>query len=331
MTRHLFFALLIVPSLLPGAIWPDKLALFERKAQQPATPPDAALAQEFGFQAAEQAAYVSGSQSLSVTGWRLADPTGAMALVETLKPADARKSDLTAHAYTIPGGLLFQKGNYAIQIQGQLKDKSEFLDAVEKLPGYRGGSLPVLLSYLPQKDLIPNSERYIVGPVSLAKFESRIPADFARFDLSAEGYSGRYRLNGSEATLVIFNYPTPQMARDQVPALERIPGGKVKRSGPLLAVLLGAPDDAAAQGVLKDVEWELQLTKNYEKPLEISIQTWAQILTAIGQLIVALVIFAGSAGLMFGVGKVIKARLNPAEAAEPMISLHLSDHEQPPA
>ena len=40
---------------------------------------------------------------------------------------------------------------------------------------------------LPADGLIPNSERYILGPVSLDRFEPRIPPSVAAFHLGSRG------------------------------------------------------------------------------------------------------------------------------------------------
>ena len=42
--------------------------------------------------------------------------------------------------------------------------------------------------------------------------------------------------------MAIFNYPTPQIAMQQVPDFEKLPGAMAKRSGPMVAVVLSPAD-----------------------------------------------------------------------------------------
>ena len=51
-------------------------------------------------------------------------------------------------------------------------------------------------------------------------------------------------------TLAIFNYPTHQMAMQQIAEFEKLPGAVVKRSGPMIAVVLAPPDPDFAEHLL---------------------------------------------------------------------------------
>ena len=50
--------------------------------------------------------------------------------------------------------------------------------------------LPILPANLPAQDRVANSERYIIGPASLAKFIPAIPPSVAAFHYGAEGQLG---------------------------------------------------------------------------------------------------------------------------------------------
>ena len=52
---------------------------------------------------------------------------------------------------------------------------------------------PLLPGYLPSQNLVSGSERYVVGPVGLQKFEPRIPPSVAAFHLGAEAQIGSFR------------------------------------------------------------------------------------------------------------------------------------------
>src|SRR5581483_2501480 len=98
---------------------------------------------------------------------------------------------------------------------------------------------PTLQKYLPP-GADPNSQRYITGPESLAHFAPSIPPSTAAFHFNAEGELARYGPPGKQTTVVVFDYPTMEMARDRVTHFQQIPGGVAKRTGPLVAMVLNA-------------------------------------------------------------------------------------------
>ena len=90
-------------------------------------------------------------------------------------------------------------------------------------PSYRG-LLPTLPGFLPAAGLRPNSERYIVGPSTLAKFYPGISPSLAAFHLSAEAETATFGKDGG-IQLAIFSYPTFEIARSRLPlAYHSLPG-----------------------------------------------------------------------------------------------------------
>ena len=71
------------------------------------------------------------------------------------------------------------------------------------------------------------------------------------FSTSAEAQYGRYRSKGGqEMALVIFNYPTPGIARERADAFGKLQGLVIKRSGPLVAVVQNPPSPDEAEKIL---------------------------------------------------------------------------------
>jgi hypothetical protein len=68
-------------------------------------------------------------------------------------------------------------------------------------------------------------------------------------------------------TLAIFYYPTPSMARNQATEFQKIPGAAVKRTGPLVAVLVSPPDADAAERLLGKINYQAQVTLNEKVPV----------------------------------------------------------------
>src|SRR5262249_59700297 len=111
----------------------------------------------------------------------------------------------------------------------------------EALPRPQGNlaALPTLPGNLPAQSQLPNTSRYVVGPEALARLAVPIPAQLVDFSKSPEIVMAEYRTSGGEAALTIVGYPTPQIARDRLTALQSasLPGGPFyfKRSGPFVA------------------------------------------------------------------------------------------------
>jgi hypothetical protein len=80
----------------------------------------------------------------------------------------------------------------------------------------------------------------------------------AAFHLSAEGQSAKY---GDGLTLTIFEYPTPNLARERQDEFLKLAGALPKRAGPLVAVVTPPADADAAERVLAKVLWDPRLTR----------------------------------------------------------------------
>jgi hypothetical protein len=138
----------------------------------------------------------------------------------------------------------------------------------EALPRPQGNlaALPTLPGNLPAQSQLPNTSRYIVGPEALARLGVPIPAQLVDFSMSPEIVLAKYRTSGGEAVLTIVGYPTPQIARDRLTALQSasLPGGPFyfKRSGPFVAAVNGSIPADEAQSLLASVNYDADVTWN---------------------------------------------------------------------
>src|SRR5262245_32555569 len=158
------------------------------------------------------------------------------------RPKNATSSKLGAQAVETPDSVLLVHGNYLIQFTGRKPEPAEVAALVEELKNVDGTPLPLLPGYLPAEKLVPNSERYILGPESLAMFLPGVPASVAAFSYSAEAIRGEFGSGKDQSRLAIFSYPTHQIAMQREPEFRKIAGALVKRSGPLVAVVLNPAD-----------------------------------------------------------------------------------------
>src|SRR5208282_1736988 len=80
------------------------------------------------------------------------------------------------------------------------------------------------------------------------------------FHFGAEAQLGVFHTPKGDATMVIFNYPSPQIAMQRIPDFQNLPGSIAKRSGPLVAVVLTPPDPDYAEKLLSQVRYQAQVT-----------------------------------------------------------------------
>ncbi|HEY4363222.1 MAG TPA: hypothetical protein VGN17_19795 [Bryobacteraceae bacterium] len=258
-TKLVSAGLLLTAALAHAAIFPDSLGDYAKGPTKELAAPDPALFQEYGFEAAEQAEFTSPTLGkITASAWRFHDSTGAMAAAQSQRPPKSGQLDSFA--------------NYVFLFDPKPLGEAE-LDQLHKvLPRIENSPLPVLKDYLPADGLIPNSPRYVVGPVSLAKFEPRISPSLAAFHLSAEAQLGQYSTTKGPMTLAIFNYPTPNMARARLDEFQKIPNAVAKRSATLVAVIVEPPDPNAAESLLAKVVYQQNITLNEKVPENIGRQ-----------------------------------------------------------
>ncbi|MEI9813290.1 MAG: DUF6599 family protein [Acidobacteriota bacterium] len=258
MRLRALFLLAALPAA--AAIFPERIATTTRGAVTPLKAPDPELYAEFGFQEAEQAVFTSPTGTFTVAGWKVHDSTAALALYFVRRPADAKPADLAKLSVRTPDGAMFAYGNFVFEYTGHYPTRDEVDGLLIQLKQVERSPLPTLINYMPKEGLIPNSERYILGPVSLARFSPAISPSQAAFHLSAEGEAARYRTPKGEVALTVLNYPTPNMARERQDAFLKL-SMIAKRSGPLVAVVIPPADPDAAETVLAKVQYEAGLTR----------------------------------------------------------------------
>lgn len=300
MPRGLIFAVVLASSAY-GGIWPQKLGSSQLKSASAAAPPAAqAQAEEYGFVAAEKADY----GSFRVTAFQFKDPTGAYAAAL----ADPRS---------------IRVGNYVVSCEGKCpKNIAALADA--SLPHVSHASIPSLSDYFPSKGLLPHSERYILGPASLASAVPEIPAPAVKFDFSTEGEVARYRTAAGPQTIAIFSFATPSLARQQLPQFQNIANSAAKRTGPLVVVAIGA--SPANSQLLKTIRYDGVVEENErppEKPLELKPETAGKMILSILNLAGLLLAFCVISGLAVGGSLRLARKFGYSGADGSLITLHL--------
>ncbi len=315
---------LLVAAAALGGIWPDQMGEFKRVSAAPMAVSDRALWDEYGFDQAERATYQAGAKKFVATAWRLKDSTGAFAAFQWQRPADAHPTKLSDLAVETQTTAVITYGNYLLRFDGWTPQVTDLGALVDRLPKLEKSPLPTLSGYLPAEGLLPNSERYILGPASLDRFRPGIPPSVAAFHMGAEGQLGRFRAGSSEMDLLIFAYPTPHIARDQLAAFQKLPGAMAKRAGPLVALILSPADADAAERLLALVRYQAEVTLSEYVPTRRD--NIGDLILNIFLLTGILLVFCAVAGLAYGgILAAVRRWHGGPGTDDPMIMLHLDD------
>ena len=339
----LFAALLLTPlctsaqQILPHSFagWTQSSdgAFTPSAAQSPINAPAGATldalsaAKEYGFAGGEQASYTQGSQTLEVALYKMKDPSGAYGEYSYQRVPGMERANLTDHSVITPDRALVLKGNLVVDIQGKsltarAADLQVLVNSVAQHA--QDGPLPALWQDLPQKNIVEGTDRYILGPQTL---DQLFPGGLGRsvdFSNGAEAELAQYRAGGHDATLLIVDFPTPQMAESMLANIQKnfnVNGSKPGSNAPaffaarsltLLAVVAGAPSEKEADALLGQVQPGTVLTWNeptfqFKEP-------------SIGVMVVGTIegtgvicLFAVIAGLAFGGLRVVVKRSLPGK------------------
>lgn len=282
---------------------------------------------EYGYVSCEVQSYVHGSDRLDVTLYKFKDPSGAYGAYSFLRQPDMAKADLKEHSSISSDRALALTGNLILEVHAthvadydrQLK---LLLSAVARHA--QDGLLPSLWEHLPQDNIVPRSDRYILGPHTLNQLFPGNLGDSLGFQNGAEAEIARYHLNGQDAELLIADFPTPQLAQQQLASLQKnfnvngsnqgagSPPLYAKRTITLLAIVAGAPSQTDAGNLLSAVHSGTELTWNeptfqFKEPrIEVMI-----VGSIIGSGIICL--FAVIAGISFGGLRLIVKRVMPGK------------------
>ena len=317
--------LLCLPILLfaQAPIFPDQIGPYEKHAPTTLSAPDRGLYDEYGLESSEQAIYTGPDKKhFTATAWRMHDSTGAMALFQSRRPSGAIPATFAPLAVTTSDGVIFEYGNYVIQFTGGQPDNADLPAFYNQLPKFENSPLPALSKELLPDGLVPNSERYLLGPVSLQRFLPEIPPSVAAFRLGAEAQLGKYMTSKGLMTLAIFDYPTPAMARDQAAEFQKIAGMAVKRTGPMVVVIPSPPDPDAAERLLGKINYQAQVTVNEKVPVN-EIKGFARDLINIFVLAGVVILLCIVAGFGYAGFRILRQKVSKRQDPDAMIVLNI--------
>jgi hypothetical protein len=312
-----------------------------------ADPVNAAVLKEYGFIDFESATYGrEDGRKLTLKAARFQDASGAYGAFTYYKLPQMLMEKIGDQAASLNERVLFYRGNVLVDAvfdKVNVMSAAELRELVGQLPSLGGDSakLPGLPAYLPRTGYVKNTAKYVVGPVTLRKLEAPIPADLVDFSAGAEVVLGTYQTSGGDATLILINYPTNQIAADHLQKLESAQqagsspgiaaGNSVfdKRTGPIVVIAAGSFSRSEAKSLLAAVNYDADVTWN-ENTYLTKKDNLANLLVNIIILCGILILFAAVAGVAFGGIRIFIRRILPDRVFDSpergdFISLHLED------
>ena len=233
-----------------------------------------AIAKEYDFVSGEHGFYSHNGDMLDVTLYRMKDPSGAYGEYSYLRTSDMPRADLTEHSSMSNGRALALVGNFVVDILASnlpklTPDLKTLVGIISKSAGT--GPLPWIGGRLPTEGMIQRSDHYILGPVALNEFFPLGADDWLGFSHGAEAETAQYQVNGKTVTLLLADFPTPQIAQDELSRLgskysvngSNSGGGAplfAKRTVTMLEVVYGAATQAEAAPLLSQIESGTQVT-----------------------------------------------------------------------
>jgi hypothetical protein len=287
----------LVLSLLPMAVWaaslPEQFAGAPRGAVRAgASLVPAPVLAELGSPDGSCADYAA----RQVCHWRTKDATGAYALAFWLQAEGLQSVSL---------------GNSVLTIKGEPLSAATVSAALQQMPGLRQQALPAIAPWMPA-GADASSLRFVPGPATLAALMPELRADAAGFALSAEGQFARY----GTARLLLLRFPNQLVARQQLAQIQQTPGAQVKRSGPLVAVLM----DAADGSLLKKIEYKSEIVQNEANP-DKPVQDTIEFLVSVFLLISIIVVSCLGAGIGYAAYRQWRQRSGREESATQQLGL----------
>jgi hypothetical protein len=284
-----------------------------------ADPTDAAVLKEYGFSGLESATYSRSGRKMQIKAARFNDATGAFGAFTYYVQPQMQEEKIGDRGASSNTRILFFKGNILVDVGVEHLSAMSAADLralANELPRLKDevGKLPTVTANLPSQSLLRNSSRYVIGPEALTRLGVPLPAQLVDFSKSPELAIGKYRTSQGEASVTLVSYPTPQIARERMDAMQSaaLSGGPFyfKRSGPYVVVVNGSIPADEAQSLLASVNYDADVTPLQPTKLKPQ-EDRAGFIVALIMLCVIMVLAALVFGFVFGGIRILANRMFP--------------------
>jgi hypothetical protein len=196
----------VLPSEFAG--WQVKGAVTRSDDPAAADAVNAPVLKEYGFQRLEKAAYTrDDGRNLVIKAAVFRDASGAYGAFTYYNSAEMGEEIIGRQAAFLNNRVLFYQGNVLVDAvfdRMSVMSASQLRQLAGLLPQAEGnnGNPPSLPTYLPksafQKNFEKNTTKYILGPVTLDRVGSPLPASMVDFKSGAEVVIGKYAAEAGE-------------------------------------------------------------------------------------------------------------------------------------
>ena len=233
---------------------------------------------EAGLSRIEQRAYKNGADEITLRAFVMRDPSSAFELYTFLLAPGMKEAGLGAYSAGANRDARFLAGNIVVQAEISPNAKAQGLQ--ELLTALQAKAdqtpLPPVRNFLPEIGRTFGSEKYALGPAgfqaamsALGQEASKDLTDAVGFQNGAEAMLANYHGAHGSGTLVLLEYPTPQLAEQHLHHLEQaLPesakrgGVSVERKASLLSLVFAATSAEYARAMRDGVNYETQVTWN---------------------------------------------------------------------
>jgi hypothetical protein len=339
----------VLPSQFAG--WQAREPLARSVDPSTADETNAPVLREYGFQRLEKATYTrDDGRKLAIKAAVFADASGAYGAFTYYKTPVMQDEKIGGQAASLNSRVLFYQGNILVDaIFDRLTPMSaaELRELAKALPAPAGNArnLPPLPNHLPKQVNVSNA-KYILGPISLDRAGSPLPNALVDFKSGAEVVIARVQSKLGDSTLMLIEYPTPQLAAEKLreidaahpatPQSSKSASAMLdvapffdKRTGPIIVIAAGPLALSEANALLGSVSYEADVTWN-ENTYVSKKDNLANLLFNIIVLCGIVVGVSLVAGLAFGGFRILMKRFFPDRVFDrsedqEIISLHLGD------
>jgi hypothetical protein len=316
-----------------------------------ADPANAGVLKEYGFTDFASARYTrDDGRTVKIRAARFADASGAFGAYTFYLQPDMTSEDIGNQGASLGERVLFYRGSVLVDAlfsQESPMSGAELRELAGDLPAPLGSAanLPTFIEFMPRRQYVANTQKYVMGPAALAALAAPVPAGLVDFKDSAEVSLGQYTTPSGEATLMLISYPTPQLAAEHlrnidaahhiaqpqagIEAIENSGTFFDKRTGPLVAIASGPIAASDAESLLGMVNYEASVTWNTPAGSHDVHDLYVLILNVV-ILCAILGVFAIVAGVAFGGFRILMKRWFPDKVFDrpeqmDFISLHLTE------
>jgi len=275
----------------------------------------------------EVATYKHDDRTITVKAARFENAEGAYAAFTFYRQPLMRAEDIGTLAASLNERVLFFVGNIVVDAQFDHvtgMSGAQLRELAANLPAAKGpiAELPTLPTHLPQKQLVPQTARFFIGPATYSALSINLSPEL--IDFSKDPKLIWARVNGEtpgSAEILLVAYPTPHIAIDKISAFEQLSppfnGATTvaKRTGPIIALVRGNISAGDAKKILGSINYDANVTWNEN--------TGQSPKDNIGGVVVAALTLAGilflisvGAGAVFGFGKFYLPRFRARKAGE---------------